>query len=253
MTTFALIHGAWGSGWHWASVPAELRSMGHEVVAPDLPCEDPHATFDDYAEVVLGALSETRDDDLVVVGYSLGGHTAALVAARRPVRELVYVAAMLPEPGLSLNDQFRRGDRMLLPEYASGIEGARVGRAQPLGRFRRLPPDRVSRLPGASRAREIRTQPWPVHSPLRASVSADAVAEGARALPALQRRPSHEQPVLAPRRAHPARDRADRAPRQPLADGLPAGGAGAASGRPRTRTPARSLTAVASSASPRTR
>jgi len=96
--------------------------MGHEVVAPDLPCEDPHATFDDYAEVVLGALSETRDDDLVVVGYSLGGHTAALVAARRPVRELVYVAAMLPEPGLSLNDQFRRGDRMLLPEYASGIE-----------------------------------------------------------------------------------------------------------------------------------
>jgi len=114
MTTFALIHGAWGSGWHWASVPAELRSMGHEVVAPDLPCEDPHATFDDYAEVVLGALSETRDDDLVVVGYSLGGHTAALVAARRPVRELVYVAAMLPEPGLSLNDQFRRGDRMLL-------------------------------------------------------------------------------------------------------------------------------------------
>ena len=123
MTTFALIHGAWGSGWHWASVPAELRAMGHEAVAPDLPCEDPEATFDDYAEVVVDALGQVQTDDLVVVGFSLGGLTAPLVAARRPPREMVYVAAMLPEPGVSLNDQFRRGDRMLLRDYAQGVEG----------------------------------------------------------------------------------------------------------------------------------
>jgi len=97
--------------------------MGHDVVAPDLPCEDPTATFDDYAEVVLDALKETPGDDVVVVGFSLGGHTAALVAARRPVRQLVYLAAMVPEPGVSLNDQFARGDRMLLPEYAAGVDG----------------------------------------------------------------------------------------------------------------------------------
>ncbi len=123
MTTFALIHGAWGTGWHWAAMPGELRRMGHEVVAPDLPCEDPDATFDDYAEVVLDALEDTGGDDVLVVGYSLGGYTAALVAARRPVRELVYLAAMVPEPGMSVNDQFARGDRMLLPEYAAGIDG----------------------------------------------------------------------------------------------------------------------------------
>lgn len=122
MTTFALIHGAWGSAWHWASVPGELRALGHEVVAPDLPCDDPEATFDDYADVVLEALGQAPDD-VVVVGFSLGGHTAPLVAARHPVRELVYVAAMLPEPGVSLADQFRRGDGMLLRDYASGIEG----------------------------------------------------------------------------------------------------------------------------------
>ena len=94
MATFALIHGAWGSGWHWAAVPDELRRAGHDVVAPDLPCDDPAATFDDYADVVLAALGE-----------------------------LVYVAAMIPEPGLSLNDQFARGDRMLLRDYEAGIEG----------------------------------------------------------------------------------------------------------------------------------
>lgn len=122
MTTFALIHGAWGSGWHWAAVPAELQRMGHEVVAPDLPCEDPDATFDDYAVVVLAALEDVDGDDVVVVGYSLGGQTAPLVAARRPVRALVYLAALVPDPGVSLDDQFARGDRMLLPAYAAGVE-----------------------------------------------------------------------------------------------------------------------------------
>lgn len=123
MTTFALIHGAWGSGWHWATVPERLRALGHEVVAPDLPCEDATATFDDYAAVVLSALSGCPDDDVVVVGFSLGGHTAPLVAARRPVRGLVYVAAMVPEPGVSLLAQFQRGDRMLRREYEAGVEG----------------------------------------------------------------------------------------------------------------------------------
>jgi len=97
--------------------------MGHEVVAPDLPCDEPDATFDDYAAVVLDALEDIPGEDVVVVGFSLGGHTAALVAGGRPVRELVYLAAMVPEPGVSLNDQFARRDRMLLQEYAAGIEG----------------------------------------------------------------------------------------------------------------------------------
>ena len=119
MSTFALVHGAWGSGWHWGAVPARLRQLGHEVVAPDLPCDEPEATFDDYAAVVLDALGDA--DDVVVVGFSLGGHTAALVSARRPVRELVYLAALVPEPRLSLNDQFARGDPMLLPEYRAGL------------------------------------------------------------------------------------------------------------------------------------
>ncbi|HVF77548.1 MAG TPA: alpha/beta hydrolase [Solirubrobacteraceae bacterium] len=122
MTTFALIHGAWGTGWHWGTVPGELQRLGHEVVAPDLPCEDPTATFDDYAGVILAALEDGRGDDVVVVGYSLGGHTAALVAARRPVRALVYLAALVPEPGVSLNEQFAWGENMLLPDYTAGIE-----------------------------------------------------------------------------------------------------------------------------------
>ena len=39
MSTFALIHGAGGSGWEWHLVEAELRARGHRTVAPDLPAE----------------------------------------------------------------------------------------------------------------------------------------------------------------------------------------------------------------------
>jgi hypothetical protein len=40
MSTFALIHGAGDGGWYWHLVAAELRSHGHDVVAPDLPADD---------------------------------------------------------------------------------------------------------------------------------------------------------------------------------------------------------------------
>jgi pimeloyl-ACP methyl ester carboxylesterase len=118
MTTFALIHGAWGSGWHWASIPERLRAAGHEVVAPDMPCDDASKTFDDYTQVVLDALGDA--EDVVVVGYSLGGQTAARVAVRRPVRALIYVAALVPEPGATLMEQFRA--RLMHREYLDGVE-----------------------------------------------------------------------------------------------------------------------------------
>ena len=117
MTTFALIHGAWGTGWHWGEIPALLRERGHAVVAPDMPCEEPAATLDDYAAVVVDALAATTDR-VVVVGFSLGGATAPLIAAHRQVSEIVYVAAILPLPGVSVDDQ---GEDLFLPEYRAGV------------------------------------------------------------------------------------------------------------------------------------
>jgi pimeloyl-ACP methyl ester carboxylesterase len=58
-------------------------------VAPDLPAEDPAAGFPEYARVVEEALGDA--DDVVVVGHSMGSDTAALVAAARPVRLVVYL------------------------------------------------------------------------------------------------------------------------------------------------------------------
>lgn len=69
----------------------------------DLPCDDPAAGAQRYAEVVDRALP--RVDDLILVGHSLGGLTIPLVAALRPVRRLVFLCALIPEFGRSLADQ----------------------------------------------------------------------------------------------------------------------------------------------------
>jgi pimeloyl-ACP methyl ester carboxylesterase len=97
MATFALIHGGGDVGWYWHLVDAELRRRGHDVVAPDLPCDDNAASFDDYADTVVDAIGGRGN--LVVVGQSYGGFTAPLVADRVPVDVLVLVAAMIPAPG----------------------------------------------------------------------------------------------------------------------------------------------------------
>jgi pimeloyl-ACP methyl ester carboxylesterase len=94
VSTFLLIHGAGDGGWYWHLVAAELRSRGHDVVAPDLPGDDESTGLNEYADAVVEATGDRRD--LVVVGQSFGAFTAPLVADRLPVDVLVLVAGMMP-------------------------------------------------------------------------------------------------------------------------------------------------------------
>jgi pimeloyl-ACP methyl ester carboxylesterase len=120
VTTFALVHGGWHGAWCWELLTPLLQQEGHDVVAMDLPSEDGSASFDTYADVVCAALDRC-DDDVVVVGHSYGGHTIPLVAARRPVRHLVYLCALVPEIGRSLNDQLRDEPDMANPDWVKGL------------------------------------------------------------------------------------------------------------------------------------
>ena len=96
MPTYVLIHGAGDVAWYWHLVEAELLARGHDVVAVDLPADDDSAGLSEYADTVVDAIGDRTD--LVVVGQSLGGFTAALVCDRVPVDLLVLVAAMVPSP-----------------------------------------------------------------------------------------------------------------------------------------------------------
>lgn len=104
MTTFALIHGAGDVGWYWHLAEAELHTHGHDVVAPDLPCDDDTAGLAEYADTVIEAIGDRHD--VVVVGQSFGGFTATLVANRIDAELLVLVAAMVPAPGETAEEYF---------------------------------------------------------------------------------------------------------------------------------------------------
>jgi pimeloyl-ACP methyl ester carboxylesterase len=95
MATFGLVHGAWHGAWCWDLLVPELERRGYSAVAMDLPCEDREATFFDYAETVSAALGDSSD--VVLVGHSLAGMTIPLVALRRPIRLLVFLAALVPD------------------------------------------------------------------------------------------------------------------------------------------------------------
>lgn len=154
MTTYALIHGAGDVGWYWHLVADQLRAKGHEVVTPDLPCDDESAGLADYVDVVVTAIGNPRDD-LVVVGHSFGGFTVPLVAARLPANGLVFVAGMIPQPGESGEQMFAN----------TGHQQEDQADASDLVVFYHdVPPDLAAEAlsKGREQANKAWTEPWPL-------------------------------------------------------------------------------------------
>lgn len=120
MTTFVLVPGAWHGAWSWELLAPELERRGHAAVAVDLPCDEPAATFENYADVVCNAIPDGVDD-AVLVGHSLGGHAVARAAVRRRVARVIYLCGLVPEVGRSMLEQARDRDGMLLPAYLAGL------------------------------------------------------------------------------------------------------------------------------------
>jgi len=100
--TFVLIHGGGSSSWDWHLVSPVLRELGHEVVAVDLPIEDPANGIAEYADAVVEACGTRRN--LAVVAHSWGGLVAPVVSSRIATDLLVFVAGLVPVPGETPGD-----------------------------------------------------------------------------------------------------------------------------------------------------
>jgi pimeloyl-ACP methyl ester carboxylesterase len=103
VTAIVLVHGSYHGAWCWDRLAPELERLGHTVTAVELPISDPAAGASEYADAVEAQVDWSEPP--VLIGHSTGGLTIPIVAARRPVRQLVFLAAMLPKPGMSANDE----------------------------------------------------------------------------------------------------------------------------------------------------
>jgi pimeloyl-ACP methyl ester carboxylesterase len=130
MATFVLIHGAADVGWYWHLVEADLRRRGHEVVAPDLPCDDGSAGYPEYVETVVDAIGGLSD--LVVVAQSFGGFTAPLVADRLRLKALVLVTGMIPVPGERAEEWFAHVGYAEAVQEQARRDGGKTGSEDPL-------------------------------------------------------------------------------------------------------------------------
>jgi pimeloyl-ACP methyl ester carboxylesterase len=99
----ALVHGSYHGGWCWDFLRPELERLGHRVITMDLPVSDPGLGAADYAKTVAAALDPAQET--ILVGHSMAGLVIPLVVDQRPIRRLVFLAAFLPTPGKSANEQ----------------------------------------------------------------------------------------------------------------------------------------------------
>jgi len=163
MALFALIHGGGDVGWYWHLVEAELRSRGHDSVAPDLPCDDDSATLDVYANTVIEAIGDRRE--LVVVGQSYGAFTAPIVADRLAADVLVLLAGMIPSPGEAAADWWDDTGYSEAARQQAALDGGKTGNEDPLVCYyhdvpRPLAEEAMRRERGESTA--AWKQPWPL-------------------------------------------------------------------------------------------
>jgi pimeloyl-ACP methyl ester carboxylesterase len=92
-------------------------------VVPELPSEDTEAGLDEYADTIWRAIDDAGADpkEVLLVTHSLGGLVAPAVATRRPLRAVVYLCALVPEPGLTFSEQLS-----VSPEPVLLFEGGRM-------------------------------------------------------------------------------------------------------------------------------
>ncbi|MDX1873904.1 alpha/beta hydrolase [Mycolicibacterium sp. 120266] len=128
MTTFVLVHGGLHRPSCWDAVAVELVGRGHAVIVPDVPMDQEGAGAQEWAAAVVAAIDEVAGSrpraDIVVVGHSIAGLCVPVVASLRSVRQMVFVGALLPMPGMSFVEHLDTGPNAItFPAFDAGGTG----------------------------------------------------------------------------------------------------------------------------------
>jgi pimeloyl-ACP methyl ester carboxylesterase len=113
MAAFVLIHGMWHGGWCWEKVTALLREAGHEVYVPTLTglaerasLRNDNLDLNTHIQEVVDLIESENLHNVILVGHSLGGFMAPVVADKTPERiaHIVNLDGPMPVSGTALKD-----------------------------------------------------------------------------------------------------------------------------------------------------
>jgi len=138
MTTFVLVHGAWGGAHGFRKVRRLLQRDGHEVFTPSLTgigerahLTGPQVGLGTHISDVANTVLYEDLHDIVLLGFSYGGFvvTGALAHIADRVSHLVYLDAFVPSDGDSVagltglsGDTIGPGATWLVPPRAREYE-----------------------------------------------------------------------------------------------------------------------------------
>lgn len=128
-----LLHGGGSRGATWDLFVPALVAAGHRVVVPDLRghAGSPRCasyTLEHHRDDVIALLDQLRLDAATLVGHSLGGYAASLVAQEQPGRVTRLVLEDPPVPPRRSEGRLPLGRLLLLS----------IGTADPRRRYDRL-------------------------------------------------------------------------------------------------------------------
>ena len=115
MRRVCLIHGSTQSPNGWDLLVHELMAWGVEATAVDLPVDRPREGADFFAREV--ARQTPSGEPPILVAHSAAGLILPVVAEHMEVARLVYLAAVIPKPGLSFVSQFKESPEMFRPDW----------------------------------------------------------------------------------------------------------------------------------------
>lgn len=139
MANYVLVHGAWHGAWCWRHVVARLVSEGHRTHAVTLTglgerahLLSPLVTLETHIADVANTIEAEELTDVVLAVHSYAGMIGTAIADRmaQRLRHLVYVDAVVPQPGESWSST-----------HSSTVRESRLAAAQASGNYSLPPPD----------------------------------------------------------------------------------------------------------------
>ena len=99
INNIVLVHGAFADGSSWSAVTARLQALGYHVTAVQNPLTSLH---DDVAATLR--VIKRQQGDVLLVGHSWAGAVITQAGNDPAVKGLVYLSALIPASGESVND-----------------------------------------------------------------------------------------------------------------------------------------------------